>query len=80
MKNVATKKNPKLWEKAKRKALIKNGKHGAYTMALATKYYKEMGGKYKSKKSKRNELRKTLNKGFSNHELLKRIYFMFGIT
>ena len=50
-KGIAEKANPALWEKAKKKAKAKmGGKHSARAMQLATKYYKDMGGKYKGKK------------------------------
>ena len=58
---VAKKKDPEKWEAAKRKAKAKmGGKHSARAMQLATKYYKDAGGRYEGKKptSKTNRLKK----------------------
>ena len=56
---VAKKANPELWEKAKREAKAKmGGKHSARAMQLATKIYKEKGGKYVGEKSSKNSLSK----------------------
>ena len=58
---VATKKNPKKWAAAKAKAKAKmGGKHSARAMQLATKYYKDGGGKYEGKKpsAKNNKMKK----------------------
>lgn len=55
---TAKKANPKLWEKAKAKARAKMGGHSARAMQLATKYYKDMGGKYVGRKSSSNSLSK----------------------
>lgn len=49
---IAKKKNPKLWEAAKREAKAKmGGKHSARAMQLAVAIYKKKGGKYEGKKS-----------------------------
>ena len=49
---IAKKKNPKLWEAAKREAKAKmGGKHSARAMQLAVAIYKKRGGKYEGKKS-----------------------------
>lgn len=58
MNEVAKKKNPELWEKAKAKARKRMGGHSARAMQLATKLYKEAGGKYEGKKSSKNKLSK----------------------
>ena len=56
---VAKKANPKLWEKAKAEAKAKmGGKHSARAMQLATKIYKDKGGKYVGAKSSSNSLKK----------------------
>jgi hypothetical protein len=56
---TAKKTNPKLWEKAKAQAKAKmGGKHSARAMQLATKIYKEKGGKYEGAKSSKNKLSK----------------------
>ena len=58
---TATKRDPAKWEAAKRKAKAKmGGKHSARAMQLATKYYKQDGGKYKGKKpsASNNKLKK----------------------
>ena len=57
--SVAQKKNPALWERVKAKAKAKmGGKHSARAMQLATKLYKEAGGKYEGAKSSSNKLSK----------------------
>ena len=57
MAEIAKKKNPAKWAAAKRKALARvGGKHSARAMQLATKIYKESGGKYAGKKSSKNRL------------------------
>lgn len=57
--SVAVKKNLALWERSKAKAKEKlGGKHSARAMQLATKLYKEAGGKYQGKKSSGNKLSK----------------------
>jgi hypothetical protein len=49
---IAKKRNPKLWEAAKREAKAKmGGKHSARAMQLAVAIYKKKGGKYKGPKS-----------------------------
>lgn len=56
---VAKKANPKLWEKAKAEAKAKmGGKHSARAMQLATKIYKDKGGKYEGVKKPSNSLSK----------------------
>ena len=58
---IATKKDPKKWAAAKAKAKAKmGGKHSARAMQLATKYYKDAGGKYEGKKpsAKNNKMKK----------------------
>ena len=48
---VATKKDPAKWSAAKSKAKARmGGKHSARAMQLATKIYKDGGGKYEGKK------------------------------
>jgi hypothetical protein len=56
MAEIAKKSDPAKWAAAKAKARAKMGKHSARAMMLATKYYKEMGGKYKGGKSSENRL------------------------
>lgn len=56
MAEIATKKDPEKWARAKAKARAKMGGHSARAMQLATKYYKEMGGRYEGKKSSSNRL------------------------
>ena len=59
MAETAKKTNPKLWEKAKAEAKAKmGGKHSARAMQLATKIYKEKGGKYAGAKKPSNSLSK----------------------
>lgn len=59
MAETAKKLNPKLWEKAKAEAKAKmGGKHSARAMQLATKIYKDKGGKYAGAKSSSNSLKK----------------------
>jgi len=58
MAEVAKKKHPEKWARAKAKARKKLGGHSARAMQLATKYYKEAGGKYEGKKSSKNKLSK----------------------
>jgi len=57
---IAIKKDPKLWEKAKKKACSDANlcKHSARKMQWATQYYKKHGGKYIGKKSNNNSLYK----------------------
>lgn len=56
MAEIAKKKDPEKWARAKAKARAKMGGHSARAMQLATKYYKEMGGRYEGKKSGSNRL------------------------
>jgi hypothetical protein len=58
MAEVATKKDPEKWARAKAKARKRLGGHSARAMQLATKYYKEAGGRYEGKKSSDNRLSK----------------------
>ena len=53
---IAKKRDPEKWAQAKAKARKKLGGHSARAMQLATKYYKEMGGRYEGKKSENNRL------------------------
>jgi hypothetical protein len=55
-KNVARKKDTKLWEKVKKEAVKKMGSHSARAMQYAVKLYKDRGGKYLGKKTPRNDL------------------------
>lgn len=57
--SIAKRKNPKLWEKSKEKAIKKmGGKFSARAMQYAVKLYKEAGGKYIGPKRADNDLRK----------------------
>lgn len=56
MADVAKKKDPEKWARAKAKARAKMGGHSARAMQLAVKYYKDMGGRYEGKKSSSNRL------------------------
>ena len=56
MAEVAKKRDPEKWARAKAKARAKMGGHSARAMQLAVKYYKEMGGRYEGKKSSENRL------------------------
>lgn len=58
MAEVAQKRDPEKWARAKAKARKKLGGHSARAMQLATKYYKEAGGGYVGKKSSENRLKK----------------------
>jgi|TARA_R110000803_G_scaffold159654_1_gene223718 hypothetical protein len=58
MAETAKKKHPEKWARAKRKARAKMGGHSARAMQLATKYYKDAGGKYEGSKSSENKLSK----------------------
>ena len=56
---VSTKLDPAKWARAKARAKAKmGGKHSARAMQLATKYYKDAGGRYKGSKKKSNKLSK----------------------
>ena len=68
MAETAKKKHPEKWERAKRKARKKMGGHSARAMQLATKYYKEMGGKYEGKKSSKNKLSKWSKEDWQTRE------------
>lgn len=56
MAEVAKKRDPEKWARAKAKARAKLGGHSARAMQLAVKYYKDMGGTYEGKKSSSNRL------------------------
>ena len=59
MKITAKRKNPKLWEECKKKAIAKmGGKFSARAMQYAVGLYKEAGGKYSEPKRKDNDLSK----------------------
>ena len=58
MAEVAQKRDPEKWARAKAKARKRMGGHSARAMQLATKYYKDMGGGYEGKKSSGNRLSK----------------------
>ena len=52
-KKTAKRKNPKLWEKAKKQTGCGQGKrHSARACQLAVQLYKKLGGKYEGKKTK----------------------------
>lgn len=55
---VAVKRDPALWERAKRAACTQGGlcKHSARKMQWATRYYKAHGGRYVGKRSASNKL------------------------
>lgn len=56
---VAQKKDPAKWARAKARAVAKmGGKWSARAAQLATKYYKDSGGRYAGKKSSKNSLSK----------------------
>lgn len=56
MAEIAKKKDPEKWARAKARARKKLGGHSARAMQLATKYYKEAGGRYEGAKSSSNRL------------------------
>jgi len=56
MADIAKKKDPAKWAQAKAKARARLGGHSARAMQLATKYYKDAGGRYAGKKSPENRL------------------------
>ena len=66
---IATKKNPALWERAKKMACSKAKlcKHSARKMQWATRYYKKSGGKYVGKKTKQNSLTKWGKQKWKTH-------------
>lgn len=68
MAEVATKKDPEKWARAKAKARKRLGGHSARAMQLATKYYKEMGGRYAGKKSPENRLSKWSKEDWQTRE------------
>ena len=68
MAEVAKKKHPEKWAAAKRKARKKMGGHSARAMQLATKIYKESGGKYEGKKSSKNKLSKWSREDWQTRE------------
>lgn len=68
MAETAKKKHPEKWARAKAKARKKMGGHSARAMQLATKYYKEMGGKYEGKKSSKNKLSKWSKEDWQTRE------------
>jgi len=68
MAEVATKKDPEKWARAKAKARKRLGGHSARAMQLATKYYKEMGGRYAGKKSSKNRLSKWSKEDWQTRE------------
>ena len=69
MAQVATKKDPAKWERAKAKAkATMGGKHSARAMQLATKYYKDDGGSYTGKKTPANKLSKWTKENWKTKE------------
>ena len=68
MAEVAKKKHPEKWARAKAKARKKLGGHSARAMQLATKYYKDMGGEYEGKKSSKNKLSKWSKEDWGTRE------------
>jgi len=56
MADIAKKKDPAKWARAKAKARAKLGGHSARAVQLATKYYKDAGGRYEGSKSSSNRL------------------------
>ena len=56
MSDIAKTKDPEKWAQAKARARKKLGGHSARAMQLATKYYKEAGGRYEGAKSSSNRL------------------------
>ena len=68
MSETAKKKDPAKWARAKAKARKKMGGHSARAMQLATKYYKDMGGTYKGKKSSKNKLSKWTREDWKTRE------------
>jgi len=67
---TAQKLNPKLWEEAKRAACKASKRlcpHSARKMQWATRYYKEHGGTYAGKKSKRNSLARWTKQKWRTH-------------
>lgn len=68
MAETAKKKDPAKWARAKAKARKKMGGHSARAMQLATKYYKDAGGKYEGKKSSKNKLSKWSKEDWQTRE------------
>lgn len=68
MAEVAKKRDPEKWARAKAKARKKLGGHSARAMQLATKYYKEAGGRYEGKKSSENRLSKWSREDWQTRE------------
>ena len=68
MAEVAQKRDPEKWARAKAKARKKLGGHSARAMQLATKYYKEAGGRYEGKKSSENRLSKWSKEDWTTRE------------
>ena len=68
MAETAKKKDPAKWARAKAKARKKMGGHSARAMQLATKYYKDAGGKYEGKKSSKNKLSKWSKEDWKTRE------------
>ena len=68
MAEVAKKRDPAKWARAKAKARKKMGGHSARAMQLATKYYKDMGGRYEGEKSSENRLKKWGDEDWSTRE------------
>lgn len=63
-----TRTNPRLWEAVKNYVKYnykEKGKWNAYKSAISVKMYKSLGGKYKSKRSRKNSLRKWLDEEWS---------------
>lgn len=68
MAEIAKKKDPEKWARAKAKARKKLGGHSARAMQLATKYYKDMGGTYEGKKSSTNRLSRWSKENWQTRE------------
>ena len=68
MAEVAKKKDPQKWARAKAKARRKMGGHSARAMQLASKYYKDSGGTYEGKKSSKNKLSKWSKEDWKTRE------------
>lgn len=72
MAEVATKRDPQKWARAKAKARKKLGGHSARAMQLAVKYYKEMGGRYEGRRSSENRLSKWSKEDWQTREEYER--------
>lgn len=68
MAEIAKKRDPQKWAAAKAKARKKLGGHSARAMQLATKYYKEAGGRYEGKKSSANRLSRWTKEDWQTRE------------